>query len=434
MTPVALTHRFDADALASLPGPQWLVERRREALETFTAGELPTGAEEDWRYSRIGELDLSRFAPPSASPASGGLPSRAKALIETVGSRSGLAVSQDGVVSVLELDPALASAGVRLTRISDSPVTPVGLGERLAGRPDAFTRLAEAFLLDGIELEVPAGVRVPEPIVIVHAAGAASAGRALFPRALVRLGEAAEATVIELWCSDDEELLVVPVTELSIGDGAHATHLGLQELGAAAWQLGYQASAVGRSAVLRSYQAALGGEYARHWSRTELVGEGAESQLLAVYLGDGGQVEEFRTYQEHIAPRTRSELIFKGAVAGTAQSVYTGLIHMHPGAKKADASQTNRNLVLSEGARAYSVPNLDIEENDVRCSHASAVGPIDLDQRFYVESRGVPGPIAERLILLGFFEDLLARSPHPGVAAHLRAEVAERLIPVAGGR
>ena len=120
-----------------------------------------------------------------------------------------------------------------------------------------------------------------------------------------------------------------------------------------------------------------------------------------------------RTFQEHAAPRTRSKLTFKGAVDDSARSVYSGLIHIHKGARKSDASQTNRNLVLSDGAHADSVPNLDIEENDVRCSHASAVGPIDRAQRFYVESRGVPPDAAERLILLGFFDDLLGAPPSP---------------------
>jgi Fe-S cluster assembly protein SufD len=121
-------------------------------------------------------------------------------------------------------------------------------------------------------------------------------------------------------------------------------------------------------------------------------------------------------------------LIFKGAVDDAARSVYSGLIHIHKGARKSDAGQTNRNLVLSDSAHADSVPNLDIEENDVRCSHASAVGPIDRAQRFYVESRGVPPSVAERLILLGFFDDLLARAPEPGVAAYLRGVVAGRLV------
>ncbi len=153
--------------------------------------------------------------------------------------------------------------------------------------------------------------------------------------------------------------------------------------------------------------------------------------MLAIYFGDGDQTQDFRTFQEHVAPRTRSELVFKGAVADRARSVYSGLVHMHKGARRADASQTNRNLVLSEDAHADSVPNLDIEENDVRCSHASAVGPVDSEQRFYLESRGIPPEVAERLILLGFFEDLLVRSPHQGYAAYLHDIVSARVTAAA---
>ena len=144
-------------------------------------------------------------------------------------------------------------------------------------------------------------------------------------------------------------------------------------------------------------------------------------------------MHDFRTLQEHGAARTQSDLVFKGAVAGTARSIYSGLIRMRRGAKGANAFQTNRNLVLSEGAHADSVPNLDIEENDVRCSHASAVGPIDPEQRFYLEARGVPPKVAERLILLGFFEDLWARITVPGIRAHLSAAVAQRLDGVTTG-
>ena len=165
---------------------------------------------------------------------------------------------------------------------------------------------------------------------------------------------------------------------------------------------------------MRTFTASLGGEYARFRTESVLAGQGGSAELLAAYLGDGSQVHDFRTLQEHGAPRTKSDLVFKGAVAGTARSVYSGLIRMRHGAKGADAFQTNRNLVLSEGAHADSVPNLDIEENDVRCSHASAVGPIDREQRFYLEARGVPPAVAERLILLGFFDDLWARITAPG--------------------
>ena len=120
-------------------------------------------------------------------------------------------------------------------------------------------------------------------------------------------------------------------------------------------------------------------------------------------------MHDFRTMQDHAAPRTTSDLLFKGAVGDTANSVYTGLIRVRPGAAGTNAFQTNRNLVLSEGAHADSVPNLEIEENDVKCSHASAVGPVDEDQQYYLESRGVPTDVAERLIVLG----LLRRDPRP---------------------
>ena len=149
------------------------------------------------------------------------------------------------------------------------------------------------------------------------------------------------------------------------------------------------------------------------------------AELLAAFFGDADQMHDFRTLQEHAAPKTTSDLVFKGAVGGTARSVYSGLIRMRRGAKGANAFQTNRNLVLSDGAHADSVPNLDIEENDVRCSHASAVGPVDTQQRFYLESRGVPGAVAERLIVLGFFAELLERV-HPSVRDFVLSNITER--------
>jgi Fe-S cluster assembly protein SufD len=172
---------------------------------------------------------------------------------------------------------------------------------------------------------------------------------------------------------------------------------------------------------------ALGGDYARVRSESRLTGPGADARQIAVYFGEAHQMHDFRTLQDHVAPKTSSDLLFKGAVQGHSRSVYTGLIHIGPEAKGSNAFQTNRNLKLSDGAWAESVPNLDIETNDVRCSHASAVGPVDEDQRFYLESRGVPPPVAERLIVLGFFDEVLAQLPVPGLAAEMRAEVAAKL-------
>ncbi len=419
---------FGEGVSSSLPGPAWLVARRLEASRALAVSALPSETEEQWRYSRIDELDLGSFSPVCDPPAEPALTSGAvESFLAAVGARSGLVRCSGGFVQHVEVAESATSLGVSVTGSAGLAGRPEHLGELLAGRADALTRLADAFSPDVVVCTVPAGTRVEEPIVVVHEVGSERDGAAVFPHTLVVLGPGAVASVVEILVSGDERCLVVPLLEIELGDGARLEHTSVQQLGRGAWHLGYQASRIGRDAIMRSFLAALGGEYARQVTSSALTGDGGTSELLAVYLGDGVQTQDMRTFQEHVAPRTRSELVFKGAVADTARSVYTGLIHMHRGAKRADASQTNRNLVLSEGAHADSVPNLDIEENDVRCSHASAVGPIDSEQLFYLATRGVPPEVAERLVLLGFFDDLLARAPVPGVAAYLRAAVAERL-------
>jgi Fe-S cluster assembly protein SufD len=279
-------------------------------------------------------------------------------------------------------------------------------------------------------------------VVIVHLVDGTTSrrspsGRApsVFPRSLVRIGDSAEAAVIELTASvgpdtasaGSSPVFVVPVSELEVGDNGHLAYVNLQVLDQTCTQLATQASRVGRTATLRSFTVSLGGAYARVRTDSDLVGQGGHTSLLAAYLGTDTQVHDFRTLQDHHAPRTESELLFKGAVADDSRSVYSGLIHIRNGAHGARAFQTNHNLVLSEGAHADSVPNLDIEENDVRCSHASTVGPIDEEQRYYLESRGISPAVAERLIVLGFFADLSSRAPVAGVGPWVDDAVSRRL-------
>src|SRR5581483_1415960 len=168
-----------------------------------------------------------------------------------------------------------------------------------------------------------------------------------------------------------------------------------------------------------SFAVALGGDYARVRTDCTVVGAGGNAQLLALYCGDGTQMHDFITIQNHEGRKSTSDLVFKGTVQDEARSSYWGLIRIARGAAGTQAFQTNRNLVLSESAGADSVPNLDIQENDVSCSHASATGPIDEDQRFYLESRGVSPEVADRLIVLGFFQDLLQRLPVAALRPHL---------------
>ena len=366
-----------------------------------------------WRYSRISELDLDRYAPASGDAGPAGVPEDLRPVVEAVGAHAALVVVRNG---------AVAHAGAQDPVSLDEDEDAIGM---TGGEADAFTAMNDAFVRDPVYITIPPRAVVEQPIVVLH--WIAGDGVAVLPRTIVRAGQASQATVIEVMASPDIDALVAPVVELEVSDGANLRYVGVQNLGRRVWQVGYHVSRVGRDATLQSANVVLGGDYARVRTDSKLVGQGGSTGLLAVYFGDGNQMHDFRTLQDHDGRKTTSDLLFKGAVAGHAQSVYSGLIRIRKGAAGTNAFQTNRNLVLSEGAHADSVPNLEIEENDVRCSHASAVGPIDEDQRYYLESRGVPPAVADRLIVLGFFDEILDRIAASGLRELLRGAVARKL-------
>jgi len=422
---------------SALAGPAWLTRRRAGAWERFAAASLPQEAEEVWRYSGIDRFDLDAFAP-ADSGGRGAQPGIevGRALAEPFGPRSALVVTYNGAIVAVDRAPTVPDDQLSVTSVLADPEAPPGLGD-LAPAHDAFGDLHDAFVADVVHIVVPPKVILRDPVIVVHLVDsvASSGSASVFPRSLVRVGSSAEAGVIELIAGVATEVgqsahspaLVIPVSELEVEDDAHLAYANLQVLDQDATELAVQASRVGRNATLRSFTVSLGGAYARVRTDSDLVGQGGHTALLAAYLGTDQQVHDFRTLQDHHAPRTESELLFKGAVADDSRSVYSGLIHIRNGAHGAHAFQTNHNLVLSEGAHADSVPNLDIEENDVRCSHASTVGPIDEDQRYYLESRGISPAVAERLIVLGFFSDLASRAPFAGVGPWVDDAVSRRL-------
>ncbi|MDQ3569677.1 MAG: Fe-S cluster assembly protein SufD, partial [Actinomycetota bacterium] len=322
-------------------------------------------------------------------------------------------------------DPALAARGVVVGSVGD-----VAGGEEMVGSvtkgPDVFVDLATAFMADPVVVRVPRGVAVERPVVVMHWMDVE--GGAVFPRLVVQTGEASQVSVLDHVASAHGlTAFVAPVVELDLGEASNLSYVGTQDLGRRVWQVGYQASRVARDATLSSVLVALGGEYARMATDSRLEGLGGASRLRALYFGDGVQMHDFRTLQDHDAPKTTSDLLFKGAVEDESRAVYSGLIRIRKGAAGTNAFQTNRNLVLTAGAHADSVPNLEIEENDVRCSHASAVGPIDEDQRYYLEARGLPPEVADRLIILGFFAEIVDEIPITGLRQPLLQAVAAKL-------
>jgi Fe-S cluster assembly protein SufD len=300
---------------------------------------------------------------------------------------------------------------------------------------DALVRLNDAFMPDPIFLDVPDGVNVEGPVLVVHWCDTKPAA---FPRLCVRVGAGSAVSLVEVFAGPPADAagrsLVVPVTELAAADGASVSYLSLQTLADTAWSIARLSARGSAHSSLRTFTVGLGAAYDRVRADVTVDGKDARSEILSAYLGEGSQVHDVRTLQDHAAPRTNSELLCQGAVAGRSRSVYSGLIRVQRGAVRSDARQTNNNLVLDEGAHADSVPNLDILENDVKCSHASTVGPVDQDQRYYIESRGVAPDVAEGLIVRGFFDAIIERGPVPEATQLLERQVHARLDAALAGR
>jgi len=413
---------FTVDAAAALDGPDWLRAQRVTAAERFVASGLPSSAEEVWRYSRIDELDLDAYSL-LASDAAPGPDAADVATEDLVPGSIGVLVVDGRVVPGDGAPPDVA--GVEIATVDQISEGEGALGSVAGEGPDAFADLNIAFGPPALVIRVAPGRTVDEPIVITHRVTAD--GAAVFPRVVVQAGNGSGVTVLERYASSDVHALVCPVVEIDAARAARVAYVGIQELGPRVWQVASQVSSVGQEATFLSASAALGGDYARLRSDCRLTGRGASGELLAAYFGEAAQTLDFRTFQDHRAPDTTSNLLFKGAVGGHSRSVYTGLIRVRKEARGTNAFQTNRNIKLSDHAWAESVPNLEIENNDVHCSHASAVGPVDDEQRFYLESRGVPPRVAERLVVAGFFDEVLTRIPVPAVLDPLRDRIAGKL-------
>ena len=375
---------FSPAAARALAAP--FPDHRAAAAERAATATWPTTADEIWRYSRIEDLDLDRFTPaPATTTVVGG---------------------DDWQVVLEDLDAAPS--------ILDDDA------------PDVFADLNAAFATP-VVVRVPRGRRAVDPVVVTHTVS--GDGLATFPRLLIDAEENSEITVVERFVSADGAgtNLVAPVVHVRAGVAARVRYLAVNELDERCWSIGHQQALGDRDSTVTLATVALGGHYARVRTEARVSGQGASTRQVALYFAGGEQMHDFRTIQDHDAPHTTSDLLFKGVVQDQSRSVYTGLIRIRKHARGTSAFQTNRNLTLGAGAWAESVPNLEIETNDVRCSHASTVGPIDPEHRFYLESRGIPTQIADRLIVLGFFDEVLAQLPAPDLAVELRQRVSAKL-------
>lgn len=432
---------FDAAAVKALAqragDPGWLADRRLDAFHRFESLAWPDPSIEAWRYTNLDAFDLDEFRPGMGEHPVVDAPAKIHADVQAqmtiAGQRSGQAVQVDADMVHVSADPALAAKGVIIASLSQAATDHEELVREHLGSAgvtesdEKFQTLTHAFAGAGLFVYVPAGVDVPLPIRSFRYITAA--GRAAFSRVLIVAEESASVTVIEHLRSPhlSAAALSASTTEIHARQAANVSVLTVQDYGPTVWHLATTRGVIDRDATVRTLAATLGGKFSRSVVESILRGTGAYSEMLGVYFGDSAQHFDNRSLQEHIAPNTKSDLYYKGALKGRSTSVYSGLIHIAKEAQGTNAWQGNRNLILSEHSKADSIPYLEIEANDVRCAHGASVGPPDEDVLFYLNSRGLDAVAAERLVVKGFFQEVLDRVGVPEVRDLLEAAVEAEL-------
>jgi Fe-S cluster assembly protein SufD len=302
-------------------------------------------------------------------------------------------------------DPADASPAIFDMPANAAPLEGHDLLGTVVTKEDAFTVRNNERWTHGAVVHVPAGEKLAEPAVI-----RAGVGDALEWRTLIVLEAGAEAEVWEEWVSGNGNAgFFNGVTEIVLGEGATLHYVGAQALNDSTWVFANQRAVVARDATLDWSALAFGSMRGKVWMETKLDGQGSSARVTGAYVSDGRQHLDFDTLQEHAAPDTVSDLAFRGVLGGRSSAVWRGMIQVDPGAQKTDAFQECRNLLLSKKAHADAIPGLEIQADDVRCTHAAAIAQLDKDQLFYLRSRGLPEQTAQRLIIDGFLQELVAR-------------------------
>jgi Fe-S cluster assembly protein SufD len=384
---------------------------RAELLERYRALPLPTTKDEHWRFT-----DLAGFDPDAWT---------ANGTSAIAAPRSLLAVEASGIAAVGEggIEVERAPVGVRFEPLRDDHP----LLHSLVGWDEKFAAHNAALWQHGLLVQVPRGVVLDEPLY-VRVANAVDGG-SLFWRLLVVAEPESRFTVIEEYASASAELAAYSnaAVEIVVQQGAKVEYVSLQNLSRGTWHFASHHARVERDAELDWVAGGFGSAKGKVRIQNDLAGPGATSRVTGAYFADGTQHLDYDTFQEHIAPDTTSDFAFKGALRDTARAVWRGMIRVEEGAQKTNAYQENRNLLLSKTAHADSIPGLEILANDVRCTHGATLGQVDREQLFYLRARGLPRAEAERLIVRGFFQDVLDRVELEPVREALGAALEARI-------
>ncbi|MBK9965845.1 MAG: Fe-S cluster assembly protein SufD [Holophagales bacterium] len=422
--------------MSATASPLFVQNLRHEGLEALGRLGLPRPSDEEWRYTSVATLEkrLPEFVPAVAR--SGARPAASEEARAAVASLGPIGVAGRRLHQLVfvngRLDSGLSRfdglpSGVRFEALSRLFGEPPGLLAKRLGllgghRSHPFVAMNAAHLLDGVFLHVPDGVVLAEPLLVVHVADGSAGPVASHPRVVLSLGENAQATVVEAYCGTGEAF-VNPVTEIVLGAHAHLDHSTLQEESPEAFHVGTTDAHLGPGAQLFSHLLSVGGRIARNELTVRLHGNGAGATLDGLFLARGEQQVDNHTLVDHARPHCGSQQYYKGILDGSARGAFDGKVIVRPAGAFTDAHQKNRNLLLSDTARIDAKPQLEIYNNDVKCTHGSATGRLDADALFYLRSRALSEGQARSVLTLAFASEIVDRIPVEPLRAHLTERV-----------
>lgn len=412
------------------PQPEFLTAYRKKAWQAFEKMELPKTDQEPWRRTDIRKLQTNSFNLAGTDQVEQAVP---EALLNPLaGEKFGGQIVLSAASVDHYLDQEIADKGVIFTDFKTAShehpeVLEKVLGSLVKVDEDKFAAMAAALSGQGVLLYVPKGVQIEQPLHSVL--WGAGVGRAHFSHVLVYLEEQSSATFVHEYASptEDGQSMHSGIVEIFVGKAANLKFVEFQSWGENVWHFSHERANVERDGNLDWIFGAVGSQLTKNFTEINLVGQGSTGKMSGFYFTDKDQHLDHDTQQNHLAANTTSDLLFKGALRDNSRSVWQGMIYVAPGAQKTDGYQHNPNLLLSDDARADSIPGLEIMADDVRCTHGSTVGKIDPLEVFYLNSRGIPTEDAERLIVEGFFDPIMQRIPFEGVRQRLQQAIVDKL-------
>ncbi len=413
--------------------PLWLRESREVAWELYEDTPMPRDQEE-WRRTDYRSIHWEE-ASPLVAAGGASLDVVPQQILEPLigAEQGGTLVFVDGKVVRSEISPELTAQGVVFTdlltacREHEDLVRPRLMTTAVKPGDGKFASLHAALWTHGVFLYVPRGkaVELPLHVVMYNTKPGATMGHVL-----VALEEASQATVLVDYQSadTDAQAAYIGATELLVGQGANLRFVGLQDWNRKTYEFSHQRASVGQDGTLDWVLGTMGSRFVKDFIEVDLDGKGASTRVSGMFFADANQFFDLDTQQNHNAPLTVSDLLFKGAAKHNARTLWQGMIKSLPDMQKIDGFQACRNLVLDEDARMDAIPGLEIEADDVRCTHAATFGTLEEQPVFYLMSRGIPRAVAELTVAEGFFEELLVRVPFERVQDRLRAALEAKIV------